>query len=191
MNYFLLRRIVDVAVVVTTSPIVIPVCLFLMIFIKRDDPGGALFVQRRVGRHQIPFRLIKLRTMATNTDDRPSHEVSAACVTRVGHVLRRTKLDELPQLWNILRGDMTFVGPRPCLPSQRELIEERERRALFAVLPGITGPAQILGIDMATPVLLVKVEADYFARATPLSDFKIILRTLFGAGRGDFVGRDR
>jgi O-antigen biosynthesis protein WbqP len=191
MNYFLLRRIVDVAVVVTIAPVIIPVCLCLMIFIKRDDPGGALFVQSRVGRHQVPFRLIKLRTMAISTDDRPSHEVSAACVTRVGHVLRRTKLDELPQLWNILRGDMTFVGPRPCLPSQRELIDERERRELFEVLPGITGPAQILGIDMGTPVLLAKVEANYFVRATPLSDLKIILQTLLGAGRGDVVGRNR
>ena len=83
---------------------------------------------------------------------------------------------------------MTFVGPRPCLPSQHELIDEREKRGLFAFPPGITGPAQVRKIDMATPLLMAEVEAEYFAGATLKSDLAIVFRTLFGAGRGDAVG---
>lgn len=186
---YIVHRILDVVVVVAAAPLVVPVCLVLMILIRRDSEGGALFVQQRVGRHQQPFRLFKLRTMAHDTGDHPSHHVAIAHVTRIGGFLRRTKLDELPQLWNILKGDMTFVGPRPCLPSQRDVIELRAARNLFDVLPGITGPAQIRKIDMARPSLMVRVEADYFGMATARSDLLIILRTLLGAGGGDTVGK--
>jgi lipopolysaccharide/colanic/teichoic acid biosynthesis glycosyltransferase len=84
---------------------------------------------------------------------------------------------------------MTFVGPRPCLPSQQTLIDERAARGLFEILPGVTGPAQIRGIDMSTPVLMADVEAAYFGRSTMLSDLQIILRTLIGAGSGDAAGK--
>lgn len=171
------------------SPLVLPLCLVLMALIRRESPGNPLFVQERVGRGQVPFRLYKLRTMARDTGDRPSHEVSSAHITPIGKVLRRTKLDELPQLWNILKGDMTFVGPRPCLPSQQTLIDERAVRGLFEFLPGVTGPAQIRGIDMSTPVLMADVEAAYFGRSTALSDLQIIFRTLTGAGSGDAAGK--
>lgn len=186
---YIVRRIFDVVAVLTAAPVILPVCLLLMILIRRDSEGGALFVQQRVGRHQQPFRLYKLRTMAHDTGDHPSHHVGIAYVTRIGRFLRRTKLDELPQLWNILKGDMTFVGPRPCLPSQRDVIELRAARDLFDVLPGITGPAQIRNIDMASPSLMVRVEADYFGMATARSDLVIVLRTLLGAGGGDPVGK--
>lgn len=186
-----LQRIIDVAIVLMASPLVLPLCLILMLFIKLDSPGRSLFVQQRVGRHQASFWLIKLRTMASHTGDRPSHEVSAAYITRVGRILRRTKLDELPQLWNIMKGEMTFVGPRPCLPSQRELISERASRGLFEIVPGITGPAQIRGIDMATPELMAEVESEYFRRSTPFSDLQILLRTALGAGSGDAAVRNR
>lgn len=182
------HRIIDVIVVAVASPIVVPLCLLLMALIKFDSPGNALFVQERIGWRRRSFRLLKLRTMALGTGDKPSHEVSAAYVTTVGRFLRRTKLDELPQLWNILRGEMTFVGPRPCLPSQHVLIAERDSRGLFEFLPGITGPAQIRNIDMATPVLMAEVEATYFAAATPITDLGIIFKTAFGAGRGDAAG---
>lgn len=183
------HRLMDIAIVVVASPLVLPLCLVLMALIRRDSPGDALFVQTRVGWGQAPFRLYKLRTMARDTGDRPSHEVSSAYVTPIGKVLRRTKLDELPQLWNIVKGDMTFVGPRPCLPSQQTLIDERAKRGLFDILPGVTGPAQIRGIDMSMPVLMADVEAAYFGRSTLLSDLQIITRTLTGAGSGDAAGK--
>lgn len=186
---YVIQRIFDVLIVLASAPVVVPLCLLLTVLIRRDSEGRALFVQRRVGRHQRPFRLFKLRTMAHDTGDHPSHHVAIAHVTRIGRFLRRTKLDELPQLWNILRGDMTFVGPRPCLPSQRDVIELRAAHNLFDFLPGITGPAQIRNIDMARPSLMVRVEADYFGMATARSDLVIILRTLFGAGGGDAVGK--
>jgi O-antigen biosynthesis protein WbqP len=188
---FALHRVIDVAIVLAASPVVVPLCLLLMLLIKRNSVGRALFAQQRMGRHQKPFRLFKLRTMASDTGDRPSHEVSATYITSIGHVLRRTKLDELPQLWNILKGEMTFVGPRPCLPSQRELIDARAFRGLFDVLPGITGPAQIRGIDMATPLLMAEVEAEYFRNSTLVSDLKILIETVLGAGSGDAVSKNR
>lgn len=186
---YILQRVADVLIVLAAAPVVVPVCAALMILIRRDSEGRALFIQQRVGRHQQPFRLFKLRTMAHDTGDHPSHHLSFAHVTRIGRFLRRTKLDELPQLWNILKGDMTFVGPRPCLPSQREVIDLRAAHGLFDVLPGITGPAQVRNIDMAHPSRMVGVEADYFNGATAKSDLLIILRTVLGAGGGDAVGK--
>ena len=183
------QRAIDIAVVLAAGPLAVPVCLILMVLIRRDSEGRALFVQHRVGRNQVPFRLFKLRTMVHDTGDRPSHEVPVIHVTRIGRLLRRTKLDELPQLWNILKGEMTFVGPRPCLPSQRDVIAERAARGLFDMAPGITGPAQIRQIDMSTPALLASVEAEYRAKATAGSDLAIIVRTVLGAGRGDVVGK--
>jgi O-antigen biosynthesis protein WbqP len=183
------HRVFDTAVVLLAIPVVAPFCLALMILIRCESRGSPLFVQRRVGRGQRVFKLYKLRTMTSDTGDRPSHEVGAAQITWVGRILRRTKLDELPQLWNILRGEMTFVGPRPCLPSQKTLIEERAARGLFDILPGITGPAQVSGIDMATPVRMAEVEGAYFGRATLKDHVRIVILTLVGAGSGDAAGK--
>jgi O-antigen biosynthesis protein WbqP len=110
----------------------------------------------------------------------PTHLVGAAQITRVGGFLRRTKLDELPQLLNIIRGEMSFVGPRPCLPTQSELIEERRRRGVFAIRPGLTGLAQIQNIDMSNPPRLAEVDASYLATQTFAGDISIIFRTVFG-----------
>ncbi len=187
MRNHALRRAVDLAITLAAAPVAVPLCLALMALIRLESEGNPLFSQQRVGLRQRPFRIYKLRTMARDTGDRPSHEVSARSVTRVGRILRRTKLDELPQLWNIAKGEMTFVGPRPCLPSQTQLIEERAARGLFDVAPGITGPAQIRNIDMARPVLLAEVEEAYFPAATAWSDLGIVIRTVTGAGRGDAV----
>jgi O-antigen biosynthesis protein WbqP len=105
--------------------------------------------------------------------------------------LRKTKLDELPQLLNVISGSMSLVGPRPCLFSQAELIAEREKRDLFRFRPGVTGPAQLLGIDMSQPEQLAEVEAAYFWRAGPADDLALIVRTAIGAGSGDAAVRPR
>ena len=181
----LLKRLIDLSVCVALVPLAVPISLLAMAVIRLEGEGSPLFVQTRVGRRQKAFRLYKLRTMRAATGDLPSHMVGGAQITRVGAVLRRTKLDELPQLLNVLNGTMSLVGPRPCLPSQSELIAEREKRGIFAFAPGITGPAQIEGIDMSDPARLAQVEADYFPSASLASDLAIMTKTVFGAGRGD------
>lgn len=161
--------------------------VFLLLAIRLGDPGPAIFKQIRVGRRQRPFVLYKFRTMSVHTGDRPSHEVSRDKVTRLGRFLRATKIDELPQLINIVRGDMSFVGPRPCLPSQTTLIAEREKRGLYSIRPGVTGPAQIRGIDMSTPERLAEADGKYLGQITLLNDIKYLIKTGTGQGRGDAV----
>ena len=148
------------------------------------DTGSPLFRQQRVGRHQKPFILVKFRTMQPDTASVATHLADASAVTRLGGVLRRTKLDELPQLWNVLKGEMSLVGPRPCLFNQTELIAERESRGVFNVRPGITGLAQISGVDMSTPKRLAETDARML-ESTGLASYLIyILKTVVGSGRG-------
>lgn len=157
------------------------------IFIKLDSAGPALFKQTRVGRNKVTFTMFKLRTMKANTGDRASHETSASQITKIGKILRKTKIDELPQIWSVLRGDMSFVGPRPCLPIQTELIEARSRSHAFSVLPGITGPAQIANIDMSTPEKLSQIDGRYVSEQSLRLDLTYIWITAFGNGSGDAV----
>ncbi|WP_379548587.1 sugar transferase [Qipengyuania sp. DSG2-2] len=179
------QRLFDLLVAVPLALVVLPVCLLLLVAIRLETPGSPLFVQRRVGKGQAPFDMLKLRTMHTGTANVASHQVGAASITRLGALLRRLKLDELPQLWNVLAGHMSLVGPRPCLPGQAELVAERASRGLFALRPGVTGPAQIAGIDMSDPVRLATYEAEYFTVDRPLGDVRLIVSTALGGGRGD------
>jgi O-antigen biosynthesis protein WbqP len=159
--------------------------LLALIAIKLDSRGPAFFRQVRIGRNRQPFKMIKLRTMSEGTASVPSHEVPKSAITAVGAWLRRTKIDELPQVWSVITGDMSFVGPRPCLPNQLELIAEREARGVFTVRPGITGPAQLAGIDMSTPQLLAEVDAGYVQNRSFARDLGILCRTFAGRGMGD------
>ena len=178
-------RIIDVGFCLVAAPIAVPLCLIAMVLIRWDSPGPALFAQQRVGRHGRTFNMFKLRTMLANTGAVPSHQVGAAQITRIGRILRKLKLDELPQLVNVLNGSMALVGPRPCLPTQTELIKERRVRGVLDYVPGITGPAQMQGIDMSEPTRLAEVDAAYFSRSTPGSDLRLLIGTALGAGRGD------
>lgn len=149
--------------------------------------GSPLFRQARVGRHQKPFVLVKFRTMRLGTASVASHLVDGSSITPWGRFLRRTKLDELPQLWNVLKGEMSLVGPRPCLFNQEELIRERARRGVFEVRPGITGLAQTKGIDMSTPGLLAETDAIMLNRFSLRDYFRYIFLTVAGRGQGDRV----
>lgn len=151
------------------------------------DNGSPLFRQVRVGRFQQPFTLVKFRTMRPHTASVATHLANPADITPLGRFLRRTKLDELPQLWNVLRGEMSLVGPRPCLFNQTELIAERAKRGVFDARPGITGLAQINGIDMSTPVRLAEVDQQMLATLTVSSYLKYIVMTALGKGAGDRV----
>lgn len=150
--------------------------------------ANPFFLQTRVGRHQTLFRLIKLRTMYPSTANLASHEVSPNLVTRSGRFFRKTKIDELPQIWNVLIGQMSFVGPRPCLPSQLELRNAREARGVYDLLPGITGPAQIKGVDMSTPEDLAIADAAYLGPWSLVADAIVVIVTVLGSGRGDAIG---
>lgn len=157
----------------------------LWIAVKLTSPGPGIFTQSRIGRYQRNFTLFKFRTMAQGTRQAGTHAVSTDALTRLGKALRRSKLDELPQVVNILCGQISLVGPRPCLQTQHELRKERQARGVFDVAPGITGLAQVRGIDMSTPKPLACVDAEYVAlRSIPL-DLRIIFATFLGAGRGD------
>jgi lipopolysaccharide/colanic/teichoic acid biosynthesis glycosyltransferase len=184
-----LKRAIDFLIALAMGPAVLLACVALIIIIRCDSLGPGLFVQTRVGKDGRTFRMLKLRTMKVDTRNLPSHLVASSSLTRLGKTLRRLKLDELPQIWNVLIGDMSFVGPRPCLPTQFELIEERDVRGLLAFRPGITGPGQVMGVDMSQPVRLAEVEAAYFRQAGLRSDFALILRTALGAGGGDMAAR--
>ncbi|MDG9980473.1 sugar transferase [Ectopseudomonas oleovorans] len=151
------------------------------------DTGSPLFRQERVGRHQKPFVLVKFRTMKIDTESVASHLASSASITRMGAFLRKTKLDELPQLWNVLKGEMSLVGPRPGLFSQQELTTERAQRGVFDVRPGITGLAQVSDIDMSTPKLLAETDQRMIRELTLAHYFKYILMTVLGKGAGDRV----
>jgi O-antigen biosynthesis protein WbqP len=151
------------------------------------DTGSPLFRQERVGRHQRPFILVKFRTMRKDTASIASHLADASAVTKWGYFLRRSKLDELPQLWNVLKGEMSLVGPRPCLFNQIELIWERQARDVFNARPGITGLAQVNNIDMSTPKLLAETDARMLKELTVSAYFKFIFMTVGGEGSGDVI----
>lgn len=161
--------------------------LVVIYFVGMFDTGAPLFRQERVGRNLRPFVLVKFRTMAVDTASVASHLASTASITRTGGFLRKTKLDELPQLWNVLRGDMSLVGPRPNLFNQEELMRIRDELGVYAVRPGITGLAQINDIDMSTPDLLAKTDAKMISEMSLKNYFLLIFRTITGAGAGDRV----
>lgn len=185
--FFSAKRIIDY----TFSAVVIFAFWWLLLAIwfavRFTSSGPGIFAQARVGANGCIFTCYKFRTMCSGTRQAGTHEIDADAVTGLGAFLRRTKLDELPQVWNILRGELSLVGPRPCLPMQKRLIEERRLRGVFDVLPGITGLAQINKVDMRDPVKLAEWDQRYIATQCIPSDLIIILRTLIGGGSGDRV----
>ena len=181
-----MTRIFDIFFSFIGLIILSPILLVLFI-IGLFDTGSPLFRQERVGEDQKPFNLLKFRSMHLNTQAVATHLVQVNAITNWGRFLRRSKLDELPQLLNVLKGDMSFVGPRPNLFNQVELIKERSKRGVYALRPGITGLAQIHKIDMSTPQLLAETDAKMIIRFNTFNYFKYIFLTLFGKGFGDRV----
>jgi lipopolysaccharide/colanic/teichoic acid biosynthesis glycosyltransferase len=161
--------------------------LFVLMVIGYFDTGSPIFKQERVGKGKQPFRLMKFRSMHVNAPSVATHLSNVSLITPFGSFLRKSKLDELPQLFNVLMGDMSFVGPRPNLFNQEELIEERDSKGVYAVRPGITGLAQIHKIDMSTPSLLATTDAQMIAELNVVQYFKYIFLTVLGRGFGDRV----
>ena len=151
--------------------------LFILCFF---DTGRPLFIQKRIGHKQRTFKIIKFRSMQVDTPSIASHLASVSSITKFGKLMRKSKLDELPQLWNVMLGQMSLVGPRPCLLNQKRLITERKKLGVFNARPGITGLAQLKGIDMSKPKLLAEIDADMIKNLTFMTYLKYILLTVVG-----------
>lgn len=152
--------------------------LILIIFFGFLDNGFPIFFQKRVGLNLINFTLIKFRTMKIETISTGTHLIDSSNITRLGYFLRKFKLDELPQLLNVLMGQMSLVGPRPCLPNQKRLIVERKKRGVYKVKPGITGLAQVSDIDMSKPLLLAKTDLKMIKKMNLFYYFYYIFKTI-------------
>jgi len=161
--------------------------LLLVWVVAWFDNRSPLFFQERVGRHKKPFMLVKFRTMSPDTPSVATHLADASAISPFGFFLRRSKLDELPQLFNVLSGEMSLVGPRPCLINQQELIIERDKRDVYQARPGITGLAQVKGIDMSNPDLLAETDAKMLNSMSLVAYFRYIVLTLIGKRTGDRV----
>ncbi|NOX27437.1 MAG: sugar transferase [Gammaproteobacteria bacterium] len=171
--------------------IVISLPIMLLVYlVGLFDTGKPLFFQTRVGKNKQAFTLIKFRTMRVNTDSVATHLAKSSSVTTLGSFLRRTKLDELPQLFNVFLGQMSLVGPRPCLFNQTELINCRFERGVYSAKPGITGLAQINDVDMSTPKKLSRYDALMLEHLNITSYFYYIFSTFLGRGQGDRVKTD-
>jgi lipopolysaccharide/colanic/teichoic acid biosynthesis glycosyltransferase len=185
MNNFFLRTL-DFSIAIIGLLLTFPVC-FIVFILGFLDTGSPIFIQQRVGKNKKSFQLIKFRTMSVDTQSVASHLANASSITRLGLFLRKTKMDELPQLINVLKGEMSLVGPRPNLLNQNELIKERDLLGVFNVLPGITGLAQVNNIDMSTPALLAKTDQKMIEHLTLKNYFKYIIQTAIGSGSGDAI----
>ena len=163
--------------------------MLLIFLIGLFDTGSPLFFQQRMGKNKTAFTLVKFRSMYKDSVSKATHLMGKSSVTPFGGFLRKTKLDELPQLFNVILGDMSLVGPRPNLFNQHELIKYRENLNVYSVRPGITGLAQINEIDMSTPELLANTDFKMIQSLDLPIYFSLIVQTGFGKGSGDRVNK--
>lgn len=181
MAYQKIKRFIDFMLSLIGIIVLAPVLLLTAIAIKIDSKGKILFLQKRVGINKSHFMIYKFRTMRTDTPkDMPTHMFvdSKQYITRVGHFLRKTSLDELPQLFNILKGDMAIVGPRPALWNQYDLIEERDKYHANDILPGLTGWAQVNGRDELEIAVKAKLDGEYVEKMSFAFDLKCLILTV-------------
>lgn len=172
------KRCIDCIAAVGTLFLLAPLLLLIACAIVIEDRGPALFRQRRIGRDGRDFTLFKFRSMPVVTPNVPSAAARSLTITRIGKVIRRTNLDELPQLFNVLRGEMSLIGPRPALPSQNSLLELRQKARVLRARPGLTGLAQVKAYDGMPEAEKVRWESEYVARITFLGDVRIVFATL-------------
>lgn len=175
-----LKRLIDVLLSLIGAIVLLPVCLMVALAILIDDPGPIIFRQRRVGKNKALFWLYKFRTMKVGTPDIPTHLLTdpAQYITRVGKFLRKTSLDELPQIYNILVGEMSIIGPRPALWNQDDLIAQRDQYGANEIKPGLTGWAQINGRDALEIPVKAKLDGEYVEKMSFLFDCKCFLGTI-------------
>lgn len=190
MKYQAFKRFLDFILSLLALCVLSPLLAAVAVAVKLDSKGPVFFRQKRVGKDKTHFEMLKFRTMRTDTPkDMPTHllENPDAFITKVGAFLRKTSLDELPQLINILKGEMAIVGPRPALWNQFDLIEEREKYGANSIRPGLTGWAQVNGRDELEIPVKAKFDGEYVRKMSILFDLKCILKTVLGVLREDGV----
>ncbi|WMJ84223.1 sugar transferase [Oscillospiraceae bacterium LTW-04] len=190
MSYMRLKRVIDILLSLLGIVVLAPVFLVLVIAIKLDSPGPILFKQTRVGIHKSHFNILKFRTMRIDTPkDMPTHllEDPEQWITRVGKFLRKTSLDELPQIWNIFIGEMSIIGPRPALWNQYDLIEERDKYGANDVPVGLTGWAQINGRDELPIEVKARLDGEYVERMSIVFDCRCFIGTVLAVLKHDGV----
>jgi len=190
MSYLHFKRFIDFILSLLALIVLSPVFLILVVAIKLDSKGPVLFKQKRVGIHKTHFNILKFRTMKIDTPkDVPTHQLKnpEQYITRVGKFLRKTSLDELPQIWNIFVGQMSIIGPRPALWNQYDLIEERDKYGANDVPVGLTGWAQINGRDELPIKVKAKLDGEYVKRMGPLMDIRCFFGTIVSVLKSEGV----
>ncbi len=190
MFYFWFKRFYDIVLSFIGLIVLSPLLLVLVILIKLDSKGPILFRQKRIGRNKKHFYILKFRTMRIDTPkDTPTHmlENPQQWITKVGKFLRKTSLDEIPQIINILKGDMSIIGPRPALWNQYDLVEERDKYNVHKLYPGLTGYAQINGRDELPIPEKAKLDGYYVKNISLLLDIKIFFGTIVSIFKSDGV----
>jgi O-antigen biosynthesis protein WbqP len=174
-----MKRILDFVMALSASIALLPILVLVALAVRLTSPGPVLYWSDRVGRHNRIFKMPKFRSMRTGTPAVATHllQNSDQWLTPIGSFLRKSSLDELPQLWSILRGDMSFVGPRPALFNQNDLISLRTEKGIHELVPGLTGWAQVNGRDELPILQKVQLDAEYLQRQSLLLDLKILWRT--------------
>lgn len=178
MYRLFLKRLLDIFCSLLALILLFPLLLTIAMLIKIFDPGPVFFSQSRVGKDEKSFNFYKFRSMPVNTGDIPSDKVGSVKLTLVGKIIRRTNVDELPQLFNIIKGDMSIVGPRPPIPSQKELICARKRNGAIKLKPGLTGLAQVNSFDYMTSRQKADFDGEYYKNLSFFLDVKIVLNTI-------------
>ncbi|WP_170002391.1 sugar transferase [Pseudopontixanthobacter vadosimaris] len=184
-----MKRIFDFCASLLGLIILAPLMAVIAVLVRVDSPGPVLHLSRRFGRDATLFDMPKFRSMKTGTPNLPTHKLENAesHVTRLGRILRKTSLDELPQLWSVLKGDMSFVGPRPALFNQDDLMAMRREAGVIGLVPGITGWAQINGRDALSLKAKVAFEREYASKRSLSFDLRIIALTIIRAVRTDSI----
>ena len=188
--YVLFKRFADLAFGIISLFLALPLFLVIGLLIKLDSPGPIIFVQKRVGKHSNVFDIYKFRTMKVETpEDLPSSAITDPDkhLTRIGRFLRRTSIDELPQFVNIIKGDMSIIGPRPVIPNETTLISLRKEMKVDTILPGVTGLAQIQGRDMIDAYTKAKMDAEYMQRMSFTLDVVIFMTTIVKVIKSEHV----
>ena len=187
-QYF--KRLIDMVLSLGAIIVLSPVLAVIAVLIKLDSKGPVLFKQKRVGKDKTHFEILKFRTMYADVPkDVPTHLLAdpASKITKIGKFLRKSSLDELPQIFNIFKGEMSIIGPRPALWNQFDLIEERDKYGANDVRPGLTGLAQVMGRDELPIEIKAKYDGDYVKNITFANDVKIFFRTIFSVASADGI----
>lgn len=189
-TYLVFKKLINLGFAISMLIVFILPMIFIWLFIVLTDKVPGIFTQTRLGKNEVHFKLFKFRTMRMGTPNIETHKSSESDITKIGSVLRRTKFDELPQIFNILANDMDLIGPRPCLPKQLELINFRRKKGIYQISPGITGYAQVNQIDMSSPKILAEWDNKYLKMRSIILDLLILKQTFLGKGGGDKISKN-